>query len=144
MLKIYDSLSQKKQVFKPIEPGKIGMYVCGITVYDYCHIGHARTSIAFDTMVSYFRFLGYQVKFVRNVTDIDDKIITRAKENNETVEQLSSRFEKIMLEDFDSLGIARPDIEPKATESIKEIIELVKELKWHPIKKAQWILYYGN
>ena len=128
MLKIYDSVSQQKQEFKPIVPGKVNMYVCGITIYDYSHIGHARTFVAFDVMARYLRYSGYDLKFVRNITDIDDKIIARANENDESISALTGRFEKIMHEDFDALGMIKPDVEPKATESIAEIIEIIETL----------------
>lgn len=128
MLKIYNSISQAKEAFNPIEPGKVGMYVCGITIYDYSHIGHARTFVAFDVIARYLRFSGYNLHFVRNITDIDDKIIARANENNETIHELTARFEKIMHEDFDALGMIKPDVEPKATESISEIIEIIQTL----------------
>lgn len=128
MLKIYNSISQAKEAFNPIEPGKVGMYVCGITIYDYSHIGHARTFVAFDVIARYLRFSGYNLRFVRNITDIDDKIIARANENNETIHELTARFEKIMHEDFDALGMIKPDVEPKATESISEIIEIIQTL----------------
>jgi len=128
MLKIYDSLTQSKREFTPIEPGRVRMYVCGTTIYDYCHIGHGRTYISFDIIARYLRFSGYDLTYVRNITDIDDKIIERANENNETSGELTARFEKIMHEDFAALGIAEPDIEPKATESIAEIIELIETL----------------
>ncbi|MGX5174508.1 cysteine--tRNA ligase [Aliikangiella sp. IMCC44653] len=128
MLQIYDSLSQSKREFKPIEPGKVRMYVCGITIYDYSHVGHARTFVSFDVMARYLRFSGYDLKFIRNITDIDDKIIERANQNNESIGELTARFEKIMHEDFDALGMIRPDIEPKATESIPEIIEVIQSL----------------
>lgn len=128
MLKIYNSLQQKKQEFIPIEAGKVRMYVCGITIYDYSHIGHARTFVAFDVIARYLRFSGYDLTFVRNITDIDDKIIARANENNETITELTDRFEKIMHEDFAALGMKEPDIEPKATESISEIISMIETL----------------
>jgi len=128
MLKIYDSLTQSKREFKPIEPGKVKMYVCGTTIYDYCHIGHGRTYISFDIIARYLRYSGYDLTYVRNITDIDDKIIERANENNETSSELTARFEKVMHEDFAALGIAQPDIEPKATESIEEIIEMIETL----------------
>ncbi|TQV86518.1 cysteine--tRNA ligase [Aliikangiella coralliicola] len=128
MLRIYNSISQGKQEFKPIEPGKVRMYVCGITIYDYSHIGHARTFVAFDVIARYLRYSQFDLTFVRNITDIDDKIIARANENNESINELTNRFEKIMHEDFDSLGMIKPDIEPKATESIKEIIDIIELL----------------
>ena len=128
MLSIYNSIEQKKQPFKPIEPGKVRMYVCGITIYDYCHIGHARTFVAFDVMARYLRYSGFDLTYIRNITDIDDKIITRAKENGESISELTARFEKIMHQDFDGLGMMRPDAEPKATESIAEIITMIRGL----------------
>jgi len=128
MLKIYNSLNQTKQEFKPIDPGKVRMYVCGITIYDYSHIGHARTFVAFDVIARYLRFSGYDLKFVRNITDIDDKIIARANQNEEHFSELTGRFEKIMHQDFSALGMKEPDIEPKATESIAEMIELIETL----------------
>ncbi len=128
MLRIYDSLTQKKQEFKPLEPGKVRMYVCGITVYDYGHVGHARTFVSFDIIARYLRFSGYELTYVRNITDIDDKIITRANQNNESIDIVTNRFIDIMHEDFDALGMLRPDISPKATESIQEIIEVIQQL----------------
>jgi len=128
MLKIYDSLTQAKNEFEPIEPGKVSMYVCGITIYDYSHIGHARTFVSFDVITRYLRFSGYDLTYVRNITDIDDKIIARANENSEDFKQLTLRFEKIMYEDFSALGMLEPDVEPKATDSIDEIIEIIENL----------------
>ncbi|ELX8379365.1 cysteine--tRNA ligase [Providencia vermicola] len=124
MLQIFNTLSRQKEEFKPIHPGKIGMYVCGITIYDLCHIGHGRTFVAFDAISRYLRYLGYDLTYVRNVTDIDDKIIKRAAENNETVDALTTRMLAEMHKDFDALNILRPDSEPRATQHIKEIIEL--------------------
>lgn len=128
MLKIHNSISQTKEEFKPIEPGKVRMYVCGITIYDYSHIGHARTFVAFDVIARYLRFSGFDLHFVRNITDIDDKIIARANQNSESIHELTARFEKIMHEDFEALGMQKPDVEPKATESIQEIIEIIQTL----------------
>ena len=128
MLKIYDTLTQSKREFKPIDAGKIRMYVCGTTIYDYCHIGHGRTYISFDVIARYLRFSGYDLTYVRNITDIDDKIINRANENGEDFAELTKRFTKIMHEDFAALGMQAPDIEPKATESIAEIIEIIEKL----------------
>ncbi len=144
MLKIYNSLSQTKEVFKPIEPGKVRMYVCGITIYDYSHIGHARTFVAFDIISRYLRFAGYDLTYVRNITDIDDKIIERANANGESINQLTARFESIMHEDFAALGMAKPDIEPKATESINEIIQLIQTLeeKGYAYQGADGDVYY--
>ncbi len=128
MLKIYNSLTKQKEEFKPIEPGKVGMYVCGVTIYDLCHIGHGRTFVSFDVVSRYLRFLGYDLKFVRNITDIDDKIIKRAAENGESCDSLTNRLIGEMHADFDALNMKRPDIEPRATEFIAEIIELVERL----------------
>ncbi|MDD1792857.1 cysteine--tRNA ligase [Enterovibrio sp. ZSDZ42] len=128
MLKIYNSLTKKKEEFKPIEPGKVGMYVCGVTIYDLCHIGHGRTFVSFDVVSRYLRFSGYDLKFVRNITDIDDKIIKRAAENGESCDSLTNRLIGEMHADFDALNMMRPDVEPRATEFIAEIIELVERL----------------
>ncbi|MEH2921095.1 cysteine--tRNA ligase [Samsonia erythrinae] len=128
MLKIFNTLSRQKEEFKPIHAGQVGMYVCGITVYDLCHIGHGRTFVAFDVVARYLRYLGYSLKYVRNVTDIDDKIIKRAAENGETSEQLTTRMIAEMHADFDALNILRPDEEPRATHHIADIIEMVETL----------------
>ncbi len=128
MLKIFNTLTRQKEEFKPIHKGKIGMYVCGITIYDLCHIGHGRTFVAFDAITRYLRYLGYDVNYVRNVTDVDDKIIKRAIENNETCEQLTTRMLAEMHKDFDALNILRPDSEPRATHHIAEIIALTETL----------------
>lgn len=128
MLKIFNTLSRQKEEFKPIHAGKIGMYVCGITVYDLCHIGHGRTFAAFDVVARYLRYSGYQLNYVRNITDIDDKIIKRANENGETIEQLTNRMIAEMHKDFAALNILPPDLEPRATRHIGEIIELVEKL----------------
>ena len=104
MLKIYNTLSRQKEEFKPIHAGKIGMYVCGITVYDLCHIGHGRTFVAFDVVARYLRYLGYQLNYVRNITDIDDKIIRRANENGESIETLTNRMIGEMHNDFAALA----------------------------------------
>lgn len=128
MLKIYNTLTRQKEEFKPIHAGKIGMYVCGVTIYDLCHIGHGRTFVSFDVISRYLRFLGYDLNFVRNITDIDDKIIKRAAENNESCDVLTERLIGEMYTDFDALNIKRPDVEPRATHYIKEIIELVEKL----------------
>ncbi|MCA1178927.1 MULTISPECIES: cysteine--tRNA ligase [unclassified Pantoea] len=128
MLKIYNTLSRQKEEFKPIHAGQIGMYVCGITVYDLCHIGHGRTFVAFDVVSRYLRYVGYQLKYVRNITDIEDKIINRANENGESIETLTNRMIAEMHKDFDALGILPPDLEPRATRHIPEIIELVERL----------------
>ncbi|MCE4937353.1 cysteine--tRNA ligase [Aliivibrio fischeri] len=128
MLKIYNSLTRQKEEFKPITEGKVGMYVCGVTIYDLCHIGHGRTFVSFDVISRYLRFLGYDLTFVRNITDIDDKIIKRAAENGETCDALTERLIADMHADFDALNMKRPDVEPRATEYIKEIVALVERL----------------
>ncbi|MEZ9627520.1 cysteine--tRNA ligase [Aliivibrio fischeri] len=128
MLKIYNSLTRQKEEFKPIIEGKVGMYVCGVTIYDLCHIGHGRTFVSFDVISRYLRFLGYDLTFVRNITDIDDKIIKRAAENDETCDALTERLIADMHADFDALNMKRPDVEPRATEYIKEIVALVERL----------------
>ncbi|GDY28248.1 cysteine--tRNA ligase [Agarivorans sp. Toyoura001] len=128
MLQIYNTLTRKKQAFKPLEEGKVGMYVCGVTIYDYCHIGHARTFAAFDTVARYLRWSGYELNFVRNITDVDDKIIKRAAENGESCEALTERFTDAMHADFDALNMLRPDIEPRVTTHMPEIIEVIEKL----------------
>ena len=128
MLKIFNTLSRQKEEFKPIHAGKVGMYVCGVTIYDLCHIGHGRTFVAFDVVARYLRYLGYSLNYVRNVTDVDDKIIRRATENGESCDQLTTRMLAEMYADFDSLLIERPDIEPRATQHIAEIIEITQRL----------------
>lgn len=128
MLKIYNTLTRKKEEFKPITDGKVGMYVCGVTIYDLCHIGHGRTFVSFDVVSRYLRFLGYDLNFVRNITDIDDKIIKRAAENGESCDSLTERLIQDMYQDFDALNMKRPDVEPRATHFIAEIIELVEKL----------------
>jgi cysteinyl-tRNA synthetase len=127
-LKIYNTLTRKKETFQPRVPGKIGMYVCGMTVYDYCHIGHARVMIVFDTVARYFRHKGYALTYVRNITDIDDKIIHRANENGEEFTALTQRFIDAMHEDEKALSVLPPDIEPRATQSIPAIIAMIEAL----------------
>jgi len=128
MLKIYNTLTKTKEEFKPIVAGKVGMYVCGVTIYDYCHIGHGRTFVAFDTVARYLRFSGYDLNFIRNITDVDDKIIKRANENGETCDQLTERFTNAMHDDFDALNMIRPDIEPRVTDHMPEVINMVEAL----------------
>ena len=128
MLQIYNTLTKKKDIFEPLVPNKINLYVCGVTVYDYCHIGHARTYLVFDVIIRYLRWRGFTVKYVRNITDIEDKIIKRATENNETTDELVARFINIMNEEFDSLNILRPDVEPRATQTISQMIEMIQVL----------------
>ena len=128
MLKIYNTLAREKQVFTPIIAGKVSMYVCGMTVYDYCHLGHARVMVAFDMVSRWLRTSGYEVTYVRNITDIDDKIIKRANENNETIGQLTQRFIDAMDEDSAKLGVLRPNLEPKATEYVSGMINMISAL----------------
>ncbi|KPJ67843.1 MAG: hypothetical protein AMJ43_02500 [Coxiella sp. DG_40] len=128
MLQIYNNLTRQKEPFKPINPNQIGMYVCGLTPYDYCHIGNARILVIFDVVVRYLRNLGYKVKYVRNITDIDDKIINRARENKENYQKLTERFINFMHEDEKALGIIAPDVEPRATHHISEIIQIIQTL----------------
>jgi len=127
-LHIFNTLTRQKEEFKPIVPGKVGMYVCGMTVYDFCHLGHARAFLAFDLIVRYMRHQGLDVNYIRNVTDIDDKIIQRANENGEPFLNLVDRFANAMNDDFDQLGIERPSHEPRATAHIDDIIKLVETL----------------
>jgi cysteinyl-tRNA synthetase len=127
-LKIYNTLTRKKEELQPRVPGKVGMYVCGMTVYDYCHIGHARVMVVFDTVARYFRHKGYELTYVRNITDIDDKIINRANENGEEFTALTQRFIDAMHEDERALNVLPPDIEPKATQSIPAIIAMIETL----------------
>jgi cysteinyl-tRNA synthetase len=128
MLKIHNTLINAKQAFQPLEPGRVRMYVCGMTVYDYCHLGHARVMVVFDVVYRYLRELGYQVSYVRNVTDIDDKIIKRANENGEPIGELTERFIGAMHEDSEALGILPPTAEPRATEHISEILSMIQAL----------------
>lgn len=127
-MQIFNSLTGRKDELTTHEPGVVRMYVCGDTVYDFCHIGHARSKVAFDIVRRYLEYRGYQVNFVRNITDIDDKIIKRAAENGETIQSLTDRFTKFMHEDYDRLGILRPTHEPKATEHIPGIIAMTQQL----------------
>lgn len=127
-LAIYDSLTGGKRQFEPLKTGKVGMYVCGMTVYDYCHIGHARLMVAFDMVVRWLSQLGYDVDYVRNITDIDDKIIARAHENGEEISALTQRFIKAMHEDFAALGCLSPNREPRATDYIDEMQQMIETL----------------
>ena len=127
-MKIYNTLTRQKEKFRPLEPGKVKIYVCGITVYDYCHIGHARMLVAFDVVVRYLRARGYEVTYVRNITDIDDKILARAAENNEAFTEVTSRYIQAMHEDEAALSIARPDQEPRATAHIDAIVAMIQTL----------------
>lgn len=128
MLQVYNTLTRQKENFQSLQPGKVGIYVCGVTVYDYCHLGHARTYTAIDVIIRYLRWHGYAVNHVRNITDIDDKIIKRANENNEVFHVVTQRFIQAMHEDFAALGLALPDHEPRATDYIPEMIALIEEI----------------
>ena len=128
MLQLFNTLTRQKQTFKPRVENKVGLYVCGITVYDLCHMGHARTYLSFDVLVRYMRSLGYDVTYVRNITDVDDKIITRAHENGETPDQLTNRTISMMHEDFAAINLLEPDIEPRVTTHIPEIIGVIERL----------------
>ena len=128
MLKIYNSLSGQKETFTPIDPGQVRMYVCGMTVYDYCHIGHARVLVVFDVVYRFLQHLGFEVNYIRNITDIDDKIIQRANENREDFHALTERFIQAMHEDADALGVLRPTQEPKATDNMPAILRMIDTL----------------
>lgn len=128
MLKLYNTLTKQKEVFKPIEPGKVKMYVCGMTVYDLCHVGHARVMVVFDVVTRYLRASGYDVTYIRNITDIDDKIIKRAADNGETIQTLTERYINEMHADADALGVLRPDREPRATEAMQPILDMIQTL----------------
>jgi len=128
-LKIHNSLTRKKQVFVPIEPGRVRMYVCGMTVYDYCHLGHARVMVVFDVVRRWLRALGLAVTYVRNITDIDDKIIKRAQERGEPIDALTGRFIEAMHEDAEALGIEAPDREPRATDHVAGMLAMIRRLR---------------
>jgi len=144
MLHIYNSLTHKKEAFTPIEPGKVKMYVCGMTVYDLCHLGHARVLVVFDAVTRYLRYSGYDVTYIRNITDIDDKIIARANENAEDFSALTTRFIQAMHEDAAELGVLPPNDEPKATASMDDIINMVVTLieKGHAYTADNGDVYY--
>ncbi len=128
-LKIFNTLSGQKEIFEPLIPGQVRMYVCGVTVYDSSHIGHARALLTFDVIYRYLKFLGYQVQFVRNFTDVDDKIIKRANEEGVSCEAITERYIGEFYRDSELLGLIRPTVEPRATHHIAEIIELIKSLE---------------
>jgi cysteinyl-tRNA synthetase len=144
MLHIHNSLTRRKEPFQPIEPGKVRMYVCGMTVYDYCHIGHARVMVVFDVIARYLRATGFQLTYVRNITDIDDKIIKRAQENGEDFTALTERFIHAMHEDSDALGVLPPDQEPRATAAMADIVHMVETLisRGHAYAAANGDVYY--
>jgi cysteinyl-tRNA synthetase len=128
MLNLYNTIAREKQPFAPITPGHVRMYVCGMTVYDYCHLGHARVMVVFDMVSRWLRAEGLQLTYVRNITDIDDKIIKRAAENNEAIGDLTQRYIQAMNEDADALGVIRPDAEPRATEYVDGMVSMIAEL----------------
>ena len=128
MLKIFNSLTRNKEIFKPIDEKSVRMYVCGMTVYDFCHLGHPRVMVVFDMVRSWFKSSGYEVTYVRNITDIDDKIISRANQNQESFLDLTERFIVAMNDDAAALGVAPPDFEPKASDNIPQMIELIELL----------------
>lgn len=144
MLHIYNTLTQRKEIFKPRVPKKIGLYVCGMTVYDYCHLGHARVLVAFDVIVRYLRASGYDVHYVRNITDIDDKIIRRAQELNEPIDVLTQRFIDAMHEDIDALGVLPVTTEPRATHFIDQMLAMISQLieKKHAYVAADGDVYF--
>ena len=129
MLHIYNTYSRQKEAFKPLNPNQVRMYVCGMTVYDYCHLGHARVMVVFDMVQRWLRASNYEVNYVRNITDIDDKIIKRALENRESIRALTDRFIQAMHEDADALGIERPTHEPRATEYVEQMLEMIEQLE---------------
>ena len=128
MLSLYNSLTNQKEIFKPITPKEVRLYVCGMTVYDFCHLGHARVMVIFDVINRWLKLSGYSVQYVRNITDIDDKIIAKAAEENITIKELTERFIMEMNKDADELGVLRPDFEPKATDYISDIINMIQML----------------
>ena len=128
-MKIFNTLSRSKEEFKPIEPGHVRMYVCGMTIYDFCHVGHARVLVVFDVVNRWLKAQGYRVTYVRNITDIDDKIIKRAVENNEPISALTERFIKAMNEDAAALGIIPPDHEPRATDYVPQMLDVIGALE---------------
>jgi len=128
MLSLYNSLTNQKEIFKPIKPKEVRLYVCGMTVYDFCHLGHARVMVIFDVINRWLKLSGYNVQYIRNITDIDDKIILKAAQENITIKELTEKFIMEMNKDSDALGVLRPDSEPKATNHIDDIIDMIKIL----------------
>ncbi|MFM8546498.1 MAG: cysteine--tRNA ligase [Betaproteobacteria bacterium] len=129
MRRVFNTLNRAKEDFVPIEPGRVRMYVCGMTVYDFCHVGHARVMVVFDAVQRWLRASGFEVTYVRNITDIDDKIIRRAVDNNETIGELTGRFITAMHQDADALGVERPDHEPRATDYVPQMLGLIELLE---------------
>ena len=128
MLIIYNTLTRQKEQFIPINPSNVRMYVCGMTVYDYCHLGHARVMVVYDMIARWLRIQGYPLTYVRNITDIDDKIIARAAENGESISELTERFIRAMNEDAAALGVLSPDVEPKATQYVEQMLTMIQRL----------------
>jgi cysteinyl-tRNA synthetase len=128
MLRIYNTLTRKKEIFKPIEPGRVGLYVCGVTVYDSCHVGHARSMVVFDVIVRYLRSIGYSVLYVRNFTDVDDKIIRRANEIGTDIQTIADQYIQEFYRDMDALGVERASVEPRATDHIETMIDVIQKL----------------
>ena len=145
MLKVYNDLSNRKEDFVPLEPGKVRMYVCGMTVYDLCHLGHARVMVVFDVIYRYLKSLDYEVTYIRNITDIDDKIIDRANENGESFNALTERYIAEMHRDTEALGVLQPDDEPRATTHIEEIIDMIRRLldNGHAYRVENGDVYYS-
>lgn len=145
MLHLHNTLSRQKEAFTPLEPGKVGLYVCGITVYDYCHIGHARVIIVYDMLYRHLLASGFDVNYVRNITDVEDKIIARAAELNETESELTGRFINIMHEDAQALGALPPSTEPRATDNIELMVTLIGRLvdSGHAYPAANGDVYYA-
>ncbi len=144
-LQIYNTLTRRKERFEPLQPGKVSMYVCGLTTYDYSHIGHARMLVAFDVVVRYLRYLGYDVNYVRNITDIDDKILRRARENGEYFADLTERFITATREDEAALFVLQPDHEPRATAHIADIVAMIEKLiaSDHAYRASNGDVYYA-
>ena len=144
MLRVHDTRLKKKVPFQPREPGKIGMYVCGITVYDLCHVGHARSAVAFDVIARYLRKSGFEVKLVKNITDVDDKIIRRAQAEGRTAAEVAETYIQAMADDFRALGLQAPDSEPRATQHIDDVIEVVRRLEQRGLAYAsEGDVYYS-
>ena len=144
MLQIYDTLTKQKAPFKPLQEGQISIYVCGMTVYDYCHIGHARVMVAFDVITRFLRSTGWKVDYVRNITDVDDKILQRANENNETLQALTTRMIEAMHEDEQQLFVLPPDQEPRVTAHMQGIIDIIQTLieKEYAYEASNGDVYY--
>ena len=145
MIQLYSTLSRRKETFQPITEGRVGIYVCGMTVYDFCHLGHARVLVAFDVVTRYLRHRGYDVHYVRNITDIDDKILDRAQENGEDFRALTDRMIAAMHEDEGALGVLRPSEEPRATETIDEMVAMIETLveKGHAYQGDNGDVYFA-